>query len=97
MIFDLQQFAIIVSWTATGAGLGLFIWSFVREKDAIRRLRLQDFGVVLMFGSVLLRVVAQTRPMTVFDWAWVVLSPMFIAAALWRLDRTSDLPGSGKR
>lgn len=97
MIFDLQQFAIIVSWTATAAGLGLFIWSFVREKDAIRRLRLQDFAVVLMFGSVLLRVVAQTRPMTVFDWAWVVLSPMFIAAALWRLDRTSDLPGSGKR
>lgn len=97
MIFDLKQFAIIVSWAATGAGLGLFIWSFVRESDAIRRLRFQDFAVVLMFGSVLLRVVAQTRPMTVFDWAWVVLSPLFIAAALWRLDRTSGLPGAGRR
>jgi len=97
MIFDLQQFAIIVSWVATAAGIGLFGWSFARETDAIRRLRFQDFAVVLMFGSVLLRVVAQTRPMTVFDWAWVVLSPLFIAAALWRLDRTCNLPGSGKR
>ncbi|MGV9005853.1 MAG: hypothetical protein ACOH1H_03845 [Brevundimonas sp.] len=97
MSLDLDRFAIYVSWGASGFGLGLFAWSFIRESDAIRRLRFQDFGVVLLFGSVLLRVVAQERPMTVFDWAWVLLSPLFIAAALWRLDRTSDLPGPGKR
>lgn len=96
MTFDLGQFALIVSWGATGLGLGLWLWSFVRETDAIRKLRLQDFGVVLVFSSVLVRVVAQERAMTVFDWAWMVLAPLFIAAALWRLSRTSDLPGAGR-
>jgi len=38
------------------------------------------------------RVVVQDRAMSVFDWVWVVVSPLFIAGALWRLARTSGPP-----
>jgi hypothetical protein len=50
--------------------------------------RFLDCGVVLLFSSILVRLVAQEGPMTAFDWAMVFLAPLFIAAALWRLNRT---------
>jgi len=81
--------AVLVSWLATGLGLGLWGWSFLREQNAIRKLRLLDCGVVLIFSAILVRVVAQERAMNALDWTWVFLSPLFIAAALWRLARTA--------
>jgi sulfite exporter TauE/SafE len=81
--------AILVSWIATGLGLGLWGWSLVREKNAIRKLRFFDCGVVLIFSAILVRVVAQERQMNALDWGWVFLSPLFIVAALWRLARTA--------
>jgi hypothetical protein len=83
------QLAVLVSWIATALGLGLWAWSFFRERNAIRRLRFLDCGVVLVFSAVLVRVVAQERAMNALDWGWVFLSPLFIAAALWRLARTA--------
>ena len=95
MTFDIQSFAVAASWVATAIGAGLWLWSWVGEKDAIRKLRFLDCGVVLLFSSVLLRIVAQEKPMGPLDWAMVFLAPLFIAAALWRLARTA-CPPAGK-
>jgi hypothetical protein len=80
--------AILASWIATLAGLGMWLWSWLREGDAIRRLRLYDCGMVLVFSAILVRIVAQARPLVWTDWALLTVSPLFIAAALWRLART---------
>ena len=93
MIVDAQQFAVGASWIATAIGGGLWLWSWLGEKDAIRKLRFLDCGVVLLFSSILLRIVAQERPMGIWDWTMVFLGPLFIAAALWRLARTAGPPG----
>lgn len=92
MIPTILQLAVGASWVATTIGAGLWLWSWLREKDAIRKLRFLDCGVVLMFASVLLRIVAQERSMSVWDWAMIFVGPLFIAAALWRLARTAHTP-----
>lgn len=93
MTFDtLLQFAVGASWVSTGLGAGLWLWSWLREKDPIRKLRFLDCGVVLLFASILLRIVAQNRTLGMWDWAMVFLAPLFIAAALWRLARTAHTP-----
>ncbi len=96
MTLDVVQLAVAVSWIATAIGFGLWLWSWFGEKDAIRKLRFLDCGVVLLFSSILLRIVAQDKPMGVVDWAMVFLGPLFIAAALWRLARTAG-PRAGGR
>ena len=93
MTLTIGQFAVGASWVATAIGAGLWLWSWIRVKDAIQKLRFLDCGVVLLFASVLLRIVAQERTMTIWDWAMVFLAPLFIAAALWRLARTACPPG----
>jgi len=92
MTFDPQQFAVGASWVATAIGGGLWLWSWLGEKHAIRKLRFLDCGVVLLFSSILLRIVAQEKQMGIWDWALVFLGPLFIAAALWRLARTACPP-----
>ena len=56
MIFSPVLFAFYVSWAVTGLGVALWIWSWVRVKDPIGRLRFQDCGVVLVFAAVLTRM-----------------------------------------
>ncbi|RZJ19020.1 MAG: hypothetical protein EON91_03090 [Brevundimonas sp.] len=92
MTADPVQMANVASWVATIVGLLMVVWGWLREQDAIRRLRLQDCGLVLVFAAVLTRIVVQERPMGVFDWVLVFLGPLFIGAALWRLARTGALP-----
>lgn len=93
MSFDVHAFAVGASWIASAIGLGLALWGLVAEKNAIQRLRFLDCGVVLLFSATLLRIVAQERPMGIWDWTMVFLGPLFIAAALWRLARTAGPPG----
>lgn len=90
---DVQQFAVGASRVATAVGGGLWPWSGFSVKAAIRKLRFLDCGVALLFASILLRIVAQDRPMGPLDWAVVFVTPLFIAAALWRLARTACPPG----
>lgn len=87
--------AIFASWVATGLGVGMWLWSWFREKNAIRKMRMLDSGAVLVFAAILVRIVTQERAMTPFDWALTFLSPLFIAAALWRLTRSACPPGEG--
>lgn len=91
-MIDIQQVAVGASWVATAIGAALWLWSWLGEKNAIRKLRFLDCGVVLLFSSILLRIVAQDRPMSIWDWAVVFVGPLFIAAALWRLARTACPP-----
>lgn len=93
MTLDVHQLAVGASWVASGIGLAMWLWSWLREKDAIRRVRLLDCGMVLISAAVLLRIVAQEKPMGVVDWALAFLAPLFIVAALWRLARTACPPG----
>lgn len=93
MTLDVHQLAVGVSWVASAAGLAMWLWSWLREKDAVRRIRLLDCGLVLISSAVLLRIVAQEKTMSVVDWALVFITPLFIAAALWRLARTACPPG----
>lgn len=88
MTLDIGQFAMGVSWIGTAIGVGLWVWAFL-ERTPIRKLRFSDCGTVLIFSSILLRLVEQREPMSVFDWALAFLSPLFIAAALWRLALTA--------
>ena len=92
MTFDPLQLAIGASWVATAIGAGLWLWSWLGEKNAIRKLRFLDCGVVLLFSSILLRIVAQEKQMSIWDWAVVFVGPLFIVAALWRLARTACPP-----
>jgi hypothetical protein len=85
------EFALFVSWAATGIGFGFWLWSWLGEKDAIQKLRFRDAGMVLVFASILVRILLQDRPMTGWDWGLVIMSPLFIAAALWRLARTGAM------
>ena len=90
---DVHALAVGASWVASAIGLGMWLWSWLGERNAIRRIRLLDCGMVLISSAVLLRIVAQEKPMGIVDWALAFLAPLFIAAALWRLARTACPPG----
>ncbi|RZJ00037.1 MAG: hypothetical protein EON90_08970 [Brevundimonas sp.] len=86
---SVDKFVIAIAWGATGIGVGLVLWSWFGEKNPIQRGRFLDCGVVLLLSAVLLRIVAQEKVMSVFDWALALLAPLFIAGCLWRLTRTA--------
>lgn len=85
---DAAHVAVAASWIATAIGIGLWLWSWFGTKVPLQRQRLRDCGIVLVFSAILVRVVMQTRPLGVFEWALMFIGPLFIAAALWRLART---------
>ena len=94
MTADAAQVAATGSWVATGLGVGLWIYGWLGEKNPIAKMRFHDAGMVLVFSSIIVRVLIQDRAMTWFDWILVVVAPLFIAAALWRLKRTGGMTNS---
>ena len=97
MTGDAAQVAATGSWVATGLGVGLWIYGWLGEKNPIAKMRFHDAGMVLVFSSIIVRVLIQDRAMTWFDWILVVVAPLFIAAALWRLKRTGGMTNSQDR
>ena len=75
------------TWAVSGLGLGLLIASLTQRADAIRRQRMQDAGIVLIFGGVLARV-AMEPDRTLIDWMLAGLAVIYIPLSLWRLSRT---------
>ena len=73
--------------TLLGTG-GLWLWSWFLGRTPVKQMRLRDCGVVMVFAGILVRVITQDRAFGVFDWVMLLLGPLFIAAALWRLART---------
>ncbi|CAN5300571.1 hypothetical protein BH10PSE2_BH10PSE2_19530 [soil metagenome] len=96
MPIDPLLLARTASWLATGLGLGLWLWSWLRVANPIQKLRFLDCGVVLVFASILLRFAVQERTLTGIEWGLAVVSPLFIAAALWRLARTGHPTDLGR-
>ncbi len=94
MTGDAAQVAATGSWVATGLGVGLWIYGWLGQKNPIAKMRFHDAGMVLVFSSIIVRVLIQDRAMTWFDWLLVVVAPLFIAAALWRLKRTGQMTNS---
>lgn len=92
-----SSFPLIVAatWAVTGLGFGLWVYSWFGEKNPIQKLRFQDCGMVMVFSAVLARIVLMDRAMTPIDWLLVVISPVFILAALTRLTRTGKDGGGG--
>lgn len=80
--------AVTGSWIATGVGVGLWGWSWLGEKNPLRRQRFYDCGAVLVFAAVVVRLATQEREMSVVDWGLMIFSPLVVVAALWRLART---------
>ena len=76
-----------VTWAVSGLGLGLLVSSLMQRADAIRRQRMQDAGIVLIFGGVLARV-AMEPERTTLDWMLAGLALIYIPLSLWRLSRT---------
>ena len=97
MTGDAAQVAATGAWVATGLGVGLWIYGWLGEKNPIAKMRFHDAGMVLVFSSIIVRVLIQDRAMTWFDWILVVVAPLFIAAALWRLKRTGGMTNSEDR
>ena len=97
MTGDAAQVAATGSWVATGLGVGLWLYGWLGEKNPIAKMRFHDAGMVLVFSSIIVRVLIQDRAMTWFDWILVVVAPLFIAAALWRLKRTGGMTNSEDR
>lgn len=86
---DAAQIAIVGSWVGTGIGFGLWLYGWFGTQIPLKRQRLHDCGIALAFSAILVLVVTQDRPLGVFEWAVFFIGPLFIAAALWRLARTS--------
>ena len=85
---DAVHLAVMASWVATGLGLGLWLWGWFGTKVPVKRQRLHDCGVVLVFSAILVRVAMRGQAMSAWEWALIFIGPLFIAAALWRLART---------
>ena len=78
-----------LTWAVSGLGLGLLVASLAQRADAIRRQRMQDAGIVLIFGGVLARVAMEPERSTV-DWLLAGLALIYIPLSLWRLSRTQS-------
>ena len=87
MSLDPAQSAFVASWIVTGLGFGLVIWSWVGKADPIRKQRLNDCGIALVFAGVFGRVVLETQRSWV-DYSLAAIAVIFIAASLWRLTHT---------
>jgi hypothetical protein len=75
------------TWAVTGLGLGLLIASLMQRADPIRRQRMQDAGIVLIFGGVLARVAMEPDRSTV-DWVLAGIALIYIPLGIYRLTRT---------
>lgn len=96
MTLDAHTLAFGISLIGLAIGVGLWLRAWF-EKLPLRRLRQVDCGTVLVFSSILLRFAGQTKPLSIVEWALALLSPLFVAGALWRLSRTACPPPGDAR
>ena len=84
--------ALLFSWVLSGFGLTLIVWGWLSKGHAIRKQRLIDCGVALVFSGVFARVVLAPERSWV-DWSLGAVAIVFIAASIWRLTHTQASAG----
>lgn len=78
------------AWVGAGLGAAMVLYAWIAERDnAVRKHRLNDCGFVLIFGSTLVLTLIDGGPRGPLEWFIAVVSPIMIAAALWRLFHTN--------
>ena len=77
-------------WAATGLGAAMAVYAWIVERrNVIKRNRLSDCGLVLIFGSTLVMTIVQGGPKDPLEWFMAVVSPVILLLALWRLFHTN--------
>ena len=77
------------AWVGAGLGAAMVLYAWIAERNnEIRKHRLNDCGFVLIFGSTLVLTLIDGGPQGPLEWFITVVSPIMIAAALWRLFHT---------
>lgn len=82
--------SIYLAWGLIAYGFGLWMWSWSKTLPPLVRLRYQDCGVVIVFSANLALYALRGRELNFLDWLLVILGPLFISSALWRLIRTQS-------
>lgn len=72
-------------------GLCLWGWGWFGAKVPVLRQRFHDSGTLIVIASTLALYFMRDRELNFLDWVIVLLGPLFILAALWRLFRTQPL------
>lgn len=75
------------TWAVSGLGLGLLVIGLIQSDDPIRRQRLFDTAIVLIFAGVLARVALQPHRTTI-DWVLAGIALIYIPLGIYRLSRT---------
>jgi hypothetical protein len=79
-----------LAWALIAYGFGLWMWSWKKTHSPLVRMRYQDCGVVIVFAANLALYALRDRELNFLDWLMVILGPVFISSALWRLFRTQS-------
>lgn len=85
-----SQASIYLAWGLVAYGFGLWAWSWRKAQSPLVRMRYQDCGVVIVFSANLALYALSERELNFLDWLLVILGPLFISSALWRLIRTQS-------
>jgi len=78
----------LVARLAVLLGLGLWGWGWFRAKSPLQRQRFHDCGTSIVIAATLALYFLRDRELNILDWFIVILGPLFVAVALWRLFRT---------
>lgn len=69
-------------------GFALWGWGWFKVKSPLMRQRYHDCGTSIVIAATLALYFLRDRELNILDWFIVMLGPLFIAVALWRLFRT---------
>lgn len=79
---------VFFAWSMIAYGFALWVWSWTKSDKPLIRMRYQDCGVVIVFSANLALYAMRSEELHFLDWILVILGPVFISSALWRLFRT---------
>ncbi|WP_292040530.1 MULTISPECIES: hypothetical protein [unclassified Brevundimonas] len=83
-----EPWALILARLMVLYGFGLWGWGWFKARSPIIRQRFHDCGTMIVISATLAMYFLRDRELNFLDWVIVMLGPLFIVAALWRLSRT---------
>jgi len=77
-------------WFATGLGAAMVVYAWIVERhNIVRKHRISDCGLVLIFGATMVMTVVGDGPKDALEWFVAITSPIIFVVALWRLFHTN--------